>query len=212
MLREFRREDLFISILDSGLRTLFARQPAARPSPASKVEDAQLSPSERQASIGLMRVNRAGEVSAQALYLGQSLFARSEATRRQLLQAAAEEQDHLAWCSERLEQLGGRRSLLDPIWYAGSVAVGMLAASGGDRRSLGFVAETERQVEAHLEDHLARLPAGDPKSRAILNRMAADEAHHGTMAELAGGTDLPRPARLLMSICGGILRRIARFV
>jgi ubiquinone biosynthesis monooxygenase Coq7 len=198
-----------MSIVDSGLRALFAKSPAARPSPAAAHDETQLTAQECRSSIGLMRVNRAGEVSAQALYLGQSLFARSSETRQHLLRAAAEEADHLAWCSQRLEQLGGRRSLLDPLWYAGSVAVGMLAATAGDRRSLGFVAETERQVEAHLEDHLARLPLADEKSRAILTLMAADESHHGTMAELAGGTPLPRPARLAMSICGNILRRTA---
>lgn len=202
-------EDRLIAILDGGLRTLFASVPATRPSPALAAEEAALTAAERRRSAALMRVNHAGEISAQALYLGQSLFARTERTRRHLLEAADEEHDHLAWCASRLEELGGRRSLLDPIWFAGSAAVGVLVGASGDRISLGFVVETERQVEAHLEDHLDRLPPHDAKGRALLERMAADEAHHGTGAAAAGGADLPPPVSALMAICGGILRRTA---
>jgi ubiquinone biosynthesis monooxygenase Coq7 len=159
-----------------------------------------------------MRVNRAGEIAAQALYLGQALFARTSATRRQLLDAATEECDHLAWCTERLAELGGRKSYLDPLWYIGCAGLGMLAGAAGDRASLGVVGETETQVEAHLDDHLARLPEQDRKSRAILEQMAADEARHGAAAKRAGGKHLPAPVRALMAFGGGCLRRCALIV
>lgn len=204
--------DLLISIADEGLRTVAGKCTAGQPSPADAIPDRPLSAGDIEISAALMRVNRAGEISAQALYLGQALFARAAATRRHLLQAAAEERDHLVWCSERLAELGGRKSLLDPFWYAGSVVVGMLAGAAGDRRSFGFVSETERQVEAHLEDHLARLPQNDLQSRAILQRMAADEAHHKTAARLAGGREPPGPVRIMMRLAGGLLRRAAHVV
>lgn len=163
-------------------------------------------------SCSLMRVNHAGEISAQALYLGQAVLARSETTRKHLLAAAAEEQDHLAWCAERIDELGGSRSRLDPIWYLGSLGIGMLAAAAGDRVSLGFIVETEKQVEAHLDDHLGRLPEQDVKSRAILRQMAADEARHGSMAEDAGGAQLAQPVHRLMGLGGEMLRQIAFFL
>ena len=200
--------DPLISAADRALRTLTSMPSAQRPSPAAAIPDNPLSPEERRASIELMRVNRAGEISAQALYRGQSVLARSPETKRHLLQAASEEQDHLAWCSQRLSELGGRASRLDPLWYAGSFLTG-LAAGAGDELSLGFVAETERQVEAHLEDHLSRLPQADTKSKAILERMVEDEAHHGTTARVAGGVDLPLPVRSFMTLGGEILRRFA---
>lgn len=156
-----------------------------------------------------MRVNHAGEVAAQALYHGQALLARSGKTREHLLDAADEERDHLAWCAERLHELGGRTSILGPLWYSGSFAIGLLAAGAGDRISLGFVAETERQVEAHLGDHLGRLPPEDAKSRAILLRMREEEARHGAAARLGGGAEIPPAARRLMGIGGGLLRKIA---
>jgi ubiquinone biosynthesis monooxygenase Coq7 len=159
-----------------------------------------------------MRVNRAGEIAAQGLYSGQALAARAPRIRAQLAAAGAEERDHLAWCSHRLAELGGRASLLDPFWYLGSVGLGLAAGLAGDRVSLGFIAETERQVEAHLNDHLARLPSADRKSAAVLERMASDEAHQGTTAKLAGGVDLPPPSRRAMAFGGGLLRRIAYFV
>lgn len=204
--------DALIAAADQALRTLTSPPAAQRPSPADYAADNVLSPDDRRSSIELMRVNRAGEISAQALYRGQSLLARSPETRRHLLQAASEEQDHLAWCSERLGELGGRPSLLDPLWYAGSFLVGVAAGAAGDQISLGFVAETERQVEAHLDDHLSRLPESDAKSAAILERMAEDEAHHGTTARLAGAVDLPLPVRSAMTLGGGILRRFALWV
>lgn len=168
-----------------------------------------LEPRERAASIELMRVNHAGEIAAQALYSGQAVLARTAATREHLLQAGREEQDHLAWCQERLEELGARPSLLTPAWYAGAFTIGLIAGAAGDRISLGFIAETEKQVEAHIHDHLDRLPPADEKSAAILEQMASDEAHHGTTARLAGGVDLPAPARSVMAIGGEILRRVA---
>jgi len=205
-------EDRLISVLDQGLRTLVTRPVAERGSPADSVPEAPLSTEERQLSIALMRVNHAGEVSAQALYSGQSIIARSEATRQQLLQAAAEERDHLAWCTQRLEELGGRSSLLNPVWFIGSALIGVAVASAGDALSMGFVSETERQVESHLDDHLARLPSQDAKSRTILKQMAEDEAHHGTTARLAGGKPLPNPVKQLMTIGGEVLRRFALLV
>jgi ubiquinone biosynthesis monooxygenase Coq7 len=204
--------DRLIATLDEGLRALGGAPAAARPSPADSVLDDDLDPSERRTSAALLRVNHAGELAAQGLYSAQALLARADATREQLRAAAREESDHLAWCAARLDQLGGRASVLSPFWYTGSFCIGLLAASVGDEQSLGFVAETERQVEAHLDDHLRRLPPNDHKSRAILERMAADESHHGTMASLAGGTDLPLPVRRFMGVGGEMLRRIAALV
>jgi ubiquinone biosynthesis monooxygenase Coq7 len=152
-----------------------------------------------------MRVNHAGEVAAQALYHGQALLARDADTRRLLLEAARDESDHLAWCEARLAELGSRPSLLNPLWYAGSFAIGALAALAGDRTSLGFVAETERQVEGHIDEHLARLPPDDTRSRAILEAMRRDEIGHGSTAREAGGAELPAPLRELM-------RRTARIM
>src|SRR5262245_53383485 len=207
-----RWTDRLIATLDDGLRAVGAAPIASRPSPAASVEDAELDAAARRTSAALLRVNHAGELAAQGLYSGQALLARSSATREQLRAAAREESDHLAWCAARLDELGGRASVLSPLWYVGSFCIGVLAASAGDAQSLGFVAETERQAEAHLEDHVRRLPANDHKSRAILERMAADESHHGTMASLAGGTDLPPPVRRCMGIGGEMLRRIAALV
>lgn len=212
MRRAFGSWDPLIAIADQGLRTVAAAPQAERRSPAAAHAEAPLSPEERARSAALMRVNRAGEIAAQALYLGQALFARTSATRRQLLDAAGEERDHLAWCTERLAELGGRRSFLDPLWYVGCAGLGVLAGAVGDRASLGFVGETETQVEAHLDDHLARLPEQDSKSRAILAQMAADEARHGTAARRAGGMHLPAPVRVLMALGGGCLRRVALIV
>jgi ubiquinone biosynthesis monooxygenase Coq7 len=212
MPRRLRWHDGLISAVDEALRTVAAPAQASRPSPAGALPEPDLTPAERQRSAALMRVNHAGEIAAQALYHGQSVLARSHRLRRQLATAAREERDHLAWCAERLEQLGGRTSILDPLWYAGSFCVGLCAASLGDRASLGFIAETEKQVEAHLNDHLSRLPSGDGKSTAILRQMTQDEAHHRTTAALAGGSSLPLPARKAMALGGGLLRRVALFL
>jgi ubiquinone biosynthesis monooxygenase Coq7 len=204
--------DRLIAALDDGLRAVAAPPAASRPSPALGVAPAELSPAERRRSAALMRVNHAGEVAAQALYHGQSLLARSSATRALLATAAREERDHLAWCATRVAELGGRVSLLTPFWYAASFCIGTLAGALGDASSLGFVRETERQVEAHLRDHLTRLPRDDRKSAAILESMSADEVHHGTTAALAGGAELPLAVRRAMSFGGEILRTVALIV
>jgi ubiquinone biosynthesis monooxygenase Coq7 len=204
--------DRLIAAIDQGLRAIAAPPAAMRPSPADPVADAELSPAERDRSAALMRVNHAGEIAAQALYHGQSLFARSAATRDLLASAAREERDHLAWCAKRIDELGGRTSRLGPLWYAGSFGIGVLAGLRADAENLGFVRETERQVEAHLRDHLQRLPEHDAKSAAILSRMAEDEVHHGTTASLAGGSELPAPIRGCMRVGGEILRRLALIV
>jgi ubiquinone biosynthesis monooxygenase Coq7 len=159
-----------------------------------------------------MRVNHAGEIAAQALYHGQALMARNAATRELLLKAAREETDHLAWCETRLRDLDSRPSLLNPLWYAGSFAIGAAAALLGDRISLGFVVETERQVEGHLDEHLARLPPDDARSRAILQTMQADEIAHGMTAKAAGGAELPAPVRALMRSTAKIMTRTAYWI
>ncbi len=190
--------DSLISVADRALRSVFAPARAERPLPGASAALPELSDAERRKSGALMRVNHTGEVAAQALYHGQAFAARSDATRELLRQAAREETDHLAWCETRLSELQSRPSLLNPLWYAGSFAIGAVAAAFGDRVSLGFVSETERQVEGHLDDQLARLPAADSRSRSILAAMRTDEIAHGASAKAAGGTDLPAPARALM--------------
>ena len=207
-----RWPDRLVAAVDQGLRAIAAPPVATRPSPAAAMAEPALSADERRVSAALMRVNHAGEIAAQALYSGQALLARSDSTRDLLVSAAREERDHLAWCASRVEELGGRTSRLTPFWYAGSFAVGVLAGLRADAESLGFVRETERQVEAHLRDHLQRLPAQDEKTLAILSRMAEDEVHHGTTAALAGGAELPAAIRGCMRIGGEILRRIALIV
>jgi ubiquinone biosynthesis monooxygenase Coq7 len=159
-----------------------------------------------------MRVNHAGEIAAQALYHGQALVARSDATRDLLLHAAKEETDHLAWCETRLAELGSRPSLLNPLWYCGSFAIGVLAAVTGDRTSLGFVVETERQVEGHLDEHLSRLPSGDTRSRAILKQMQTDEIRHGASAKAAGGAELPAPISALMRHAARVMTTTAYWI
>ena len=168
-----------------------AARPTRRPLP-------QLDEREKREVAGLMRVNHSGEVAAQALYHGQAAFARNEETREMLLRAAREEADHLAWCQDRLRELDSRPSLFSPLWYAGSFAIGAAAAALGDRVSLGFVSETERQVEGHIDSHLERLPPQDSRSRAILEQMRTDEIEHGAKARDAGGMELPGPVRELM--------------
>jgi len=193
--------DTFISAADRALRALLAPSAAGRPVPApvpKAKDDSALSPDERRESAALMRVNHAGEVAAQALYHAQALFARDPDVREFMLHAAREETDHLAWCESRLSELGARPSVLNPLWYAGSFGIGAIAALLGDKTSLGFVAETERQVEGHLKSHLDRLPAEDQRSRAIVEAMCRDEVGHGRQAESAGATRLPGPVRELM--------------
>lgn len=188
---------------------LGAVQESTRQSPASGMAEGLLLESERRHAAGLMRVNHTGEVCAQALYSGQAAIARDAATRAQLLHAAAEETDHLAWCAERLDALHSRPSLLNPLWYAGSFALGAGAALVSDGVSLGFVVETERQVEAHLGEHLEKLPDADLRSRAVVAQMQADEARHGKAAQAAGGVDLPAPIPALMRVASGIMKAVA---
>ena len=178
-------------------------------SPAGDTVDGPLDDGECRHSAGLMRVNHAGEVAAQALYQGQSLTARDAAVRAAMETAAREETDHLVWCRRRLEELGSGPSLLDPVWYGGSLAIGIAAGLAGDRWSLGFVAETERQVVDHLEDHLGRLPEGDRRSRAVLERMQADERRHATRARAAGGAELPPIVRRAMRAASRVMTRTA---
>jgi len=181
-------------------------------SPAAGVADDDLDERERRHSAGLMRVNHAGEVAAQALYEGQSLTARDAATRAAMVQAAREESEHLAWCRTRLDELDSAPSRLDPLWYAGSLAIGAAAGLAGDRWSLGFVVETERQVVEHLDDHLARLPPADRRSRAVLERMQADEQRHATRAHAAGGAELPLAVRRAMRAAAKVMTRTAYWV
>ncbi len=201
----------FIVAADRALRSLFAPAHASRPTPGDD-RTAELSDTERRESAGLMRVNHSGEVAAQALYHGQALAARSERTRDLLLNAAREETDHLAWCEQRLRELDSRPSLLNPLWYAGSFAIGATAAAFGDRTSLGFVSETERQVEGHLDSHLARLPPQDGRSRAIVDAMRADEIAHGSSARAAGASELPAVVKILMRTTAKIMTRSAYWI
>jgi len=182
-------------------------RPAAAPDLAP-----QLSETERTDAAALMRVNHTGEIAAQALYHGQATVARSERTRALLLAAAREETDHLAWCEQRLRELGSRPSYLNALWYGGSFAIGALAAAFGDRTSLGFVVETERQVEGHLDQHLARLPAHDLRTRAVVEAMRADEIAHGASAKAAGGAELPPIARTLMRQAARVMTQTAYWV
>jgi ubiquinone biosynthesis monooxygenase Coq7 len=200
-----------ISAADRALRALFAPAQASRPVPGPQ-PGPQLTAAERRESGALMRVNHTGEIAAQALYHGQAFVARSERTRALLLEAAREETDHLAWCETRLKELGSRPSLLNPLWYAGSFAIGALAAAFGDRASLGFVVETERQVEGHLGEHLTRLSARDERSRRIVEAMRADEIAHGAAAVSAGAAELPPPARTLMRHTARVMTRTAYWI
>jgi ubiquinone biosynthesis monooxygenase Coq7 len=190
--------DRVITSLDNALRTVAAPAHAARANPAGGEPEAPLSDAERSLAGALMRVNHVGEVCAQALYQAQALTARNDTLRQQMQQAAREETDHLAWTQQRLTELGARPSLLNPLWYAGSFAIGLVAGRAGDPTSLGFVVETERQVEQHLAGHLDRLPAADQRSRAIVAQMQADERRHADAALDAGANTLPLPVRWLM--------------
>ncbi len=202
--------DRLLAGLDDMLRTaVAARAQAARENPAAGHDDEPLTEEERRHAAGLMRVNHAGEVMAQALYRGQGLTARLDTVRESMEQAAREEEDHLAWCESRLAELGSGPSVLNPLWYAGALAMGAAAGAMGDRWSLGFVAETEDQVVRHLESHLGRLPPGDRRSRAIVAAMRDDEARHADHAREAGGADLPAPVRGAMSILSTLMTRSA---
>lgn len=197
--RHYTPVDALLIHADQALRTIFGRPvTTGRPNPAASAPVTELPPVEQQEAGRLMRVNHTGEVCAQALYQGQALTARREAVRDRMEQASIEENDHLAWCEQRLKELGSRPSILNPLFYAGAFTIGAAAGQAGDRWSLGFMAETEQQVVAHLNDHLKRLPVQDQPSRAILEQMKEDEACHATHALEAGGARLPLPVRVLM--------------
>ena len=193
----------------NALGTLAGKPVARRPNPASTTPDVELDDAERRHAAGLMRINHVGEVCAQGLYFGQAAVARDPETREHLLEAAQEETDHLAWCGDRLQELHSRPSLFNPLWYAGSYTLGALAGLRGDGWSLGFVVETEHQVEAHLEEHLQTLPEADLRSREILKVMKADEARHAEHAEQAGARLLPQPIPSLMAAVSQLMKAVA---
>ena len=208
--RHYSPLDNLIISLDQAVRTVAGRPLVTdRPNPATEAADAELTDAQREEAIRLMRINHAGEVSAQALYQGQALTARLSEVRERMEEAAREENDHLEWCEQRVKELGGRVSLLNPFWYAGSFLIGATAGAVGDKWSLGFVSETERQVVKHLEDHLTRLPPEDGRSRAILEQMKEDEAHHGATAKAAGGADLPAPVKGVMGLMSKVMTTLA---
>ncbi|MFO1204285.1 MAG: 2-polyprenyl-3-methyl-6-methoxy-1,4-benzoquinone monooxygenase [Burkholderiales bacterium] len=204
--------DFLIVPLDTALRTLFAPAQSSRPTPGAAIPEAGLSDEEKQLSAALMRVNHCGEICAQALYQGQGLTARESAVKTDLAQAAREETEHLAWTEQRIQELGGRKSLLNPLWYGGSFLIGAAAGALGDRWNLGFLAETERQVEQHLKGHLSRLPAQDLRSRAIVDQMKRDEMRHAVTAVSHGGADLPAPVRAVMKLSARVMTTTAHWV
>lgn len=210
MTRSYSRLDHLIISVDNALRMSSGESvEAKRPNPATAVPDIVMDEANRQHAAGLMRINHAGEICAQALYAGQAVTARNPQVQAEMQQAADEEIDHLSWCKERLDELESRPSLLAPLWYAGSFAIGAAAGLAGDGWSLGFLKETENQVEAHLANHITRLPPEDERSRAILDQMKIDEAKHAQMAENSGAFDLPRPVRRLMKLTAGAMKAVA---
>jgi ubiquinone biosynthesis monooxygenase Coq7 len=201
--------DELIIGFDRGLRTLTGTPRAARPMPGEALPEAGLSADERRDAAALMRVNHCGEICAQALYQGQALASENEALKRALEQAAREEEDHLAWTEQRIAELGGRTSLLNPVWYVGSLALGFAAGKAGDAWNLGFLNETERQVEAHLQGHLDRLSPRDAKTRAVVEVMQRDEAQHARIAESLGARELPGPVKALMKASAKVMTTIS---
>jgi len=210
MTRNYSRLDHLIISVDSALRMSSGETvEAKRPNPAIDVPDIVMEESQRQHAAGLMRINHSGEICAQALYAGQAATARNPEVQAEMKKAADEEIDHLSWCKERLDELESKPSMLAPLWYAGSFAIGAAAGLAGDGWSLGFLKETENQVEAHLANHITKLPAEDARSRAILDQMKIDEAKHAQMAEDSGAFDLPRPVRRLMKLTAAGMKAIA---
>lgn len=201
--------DSLIIAFDRALHTLSGAVAPARPAPGANLPDSELRPDEVAHAAGLMRVNHTGEVCAQALYSAQALVARDPELRARFAQAARDEEDHLAWTQARLAEFGKRTSLLNPLWYAGAFAIGTIAGIAGDRINLGFVVETERQVEEHLGSHMDSLPAGDAKSRAVVLQMRDDEVRHGAMAQEAGALPLPLPVRGAMRMAADVMRAVA---
>jgi ubiquinone biosynthesis monooxygenase Coq7 len=213
MTRRLDPVDRLLATADRALRTVAASPVARRPYPAAPAaEAAGMTPEQRAEAAALMRVNHVGEVCAQALYEAQALGTPDPRLREVFAEAAQEEADHLAWTERRIAELGGRTSLLNPLWYGGAFAIGLLAARLGDRVSLGFMAETERQVEQHLQGHLDRLPAADSESRAVVGQMQADEVRHGQAATQLGGVELPLPARLAMRLAARVMTATAHYV
>lgn len=207
--RNLSPADRFLVETQRALETVFGQPPASRPNPAGDTPEVELDAAEQRHAAGLMRINHVGEVCAQGLYFGQAAVARDNETRTHLLAAAQEETDHLAWCADRLRELHSRPSLFNPLWYAGSYTLGALAGLRGDGWSLGFVVETERQVEAHLDEHLQTLPEADLRSRDILQVMKADEARHADHAEQAGARRLPQPIPTLMAAASKLMKTVA---
>lgn len=204
--------DQVISEVDRVLRTLWAPAASVRPLPGAELPDADLSAAERSHVVGLMRVNHCGEICAQALYQGQALTSRDPSVREALCVAANEETEHLAWTERRIAQLGGQKSLLNPLLYAGALSMGVVAGLLGDKWNLGFLAETERQVEAHLDTHLLDLPAGDQRSRAIVEQMRLDEIRHADMAIHHGAAELPPPVKATMKMAAKIMTKAAYYL
>ncbi|MDB5874065.1 MAG: putative ubiquinone biosynthesis protein [Ramlibacter sp.] len=204
--------DRLLGAADSALKTLFAKPRAMRPCPVVPADETRLAANERRHAAALMRVNHVGEVCAQALYTAQALVTGDAVLRQHFEKAAEEETDHLAWTAERLAELGDRPSLLNPLWYAGAFGLGLLAGRLGDALSLGFVVETEKQVEAHLQSHLDRLPAGDHASRAIVVQMKEDEAAHAAQALQAGAMELPAPAKAFMRAAAKVMTATAHYI
>lgn len=194
---------------DKALRTVFANASSHRPHPDADLAEGDMSAVEKRHAAGLMRINHSGEVCAQALYAGQALTARNPEAQQALLAAAAEETEHLAWCEKRLQELGSHKSLLNPLWYTGSFALGAMAGALGDKWNLGFLAETERQVEGHLDSHLDKLPPQDARSRAIVEQMKLDESRHADTAIAHGGAELPGPVKRAMGLTSRVLTLLA---
>jgi len=200
--------DDFIVECDKALKTVVGKpETTARKMPGESIAEAELTAQEQQLSTRLMRVNHSGEVSAQALYQGQALTAKLPDVKQAMKQAALEENDHLVWCQQRVQHFGGHTSILNSLWYAGSFAMGAVAGKIGDKWSLGFVAETEKQVVQHLDEHLQQMSSTDLKSRAVLEQMKIDELHHGTIALEAGGATLPKPVKLVMGLMSKVMTK-----
>jgi ubiquinone biosynthesis monooxygenase Coq7 len=204
--------DRLIIEFDRSLRTLLADAHSVRPHPDAQLADSSLEDAEKKLAAALMRVNHTGEVCAQALYNGQSLTARNADTVAALRQASREETEHLAWCEKRISELGGHKSIFNPLFYGGSLALGAVAGALGDKWNLGFLAETERQVGRHLDDHLERLPASDAKSRAILEQMRTDEAEHAATAVSHGAAELPKPVKAAMQLVSKVMTRTSYYL
>lgn len=210
--RQYSPLDQLFGLIDDGLRTVFVTPDTSRPNPAATVTENELTAAQRDLAGRLMRINHAGEIAAQGLYQGQALTAKLPEVRDKMQQAAVEENDHLNWCATRVKELGTHTSYLDPFWYVGSFTIGALAGAAGDKWSLGFVAETEKQVVNHLESHLHQVSETDQKTRAILEQMKVDEGKHATVALQAGGANLPAPIQLLMQLTSKVMTKTAYWI